>query len=254
MRNDDFRRQLNRVFDDVSGSPNPDLSDRVRSAVASAPEAPRGYWVAAVAAGVIAVLLIGVLAANNPLRRSTAPVGAGPSPTASASVQGSPSPTPSPNASPSATPTSQLPAFVCGQSDLPAAQANQPPVVFIGALRTGTHSSYDRITVEFTNGMPQDVQVGAPGGTSFTASPSGMTITVKGQHGILVTIHGSDLHTSYTGSIDIVTGYATLAEVRRVQDYEGVVQLGLGVNGAGCYRVFWLTNPNRLVIDVQAAS
>ena len=40
MRNDDFRRELNRVFDDVSGSPNPDLSDRVRSAVASAPEAP----------------------------------------------------------------------------------------------------------------------------------------------------------------------------------------------------------------------
>jgi hypothetical protein len=250
MRNEDFRRELTRVFDDVSGSPSSDLSDRVRSAVASAPEAPRAYWVAAVAAGVIAALLIGVLVANNPLRRSTAPVGAAPSPVPSASVAASPAPSPSPNA----TPTSQLPAFVCGQQDLPAAQANQPPVAYIGSLRTGTHNSYDRVTVEFTNGMPQDVQVGAPGGTSFTASPSGMTITVKGQHGILVTIHGSDLHTSYSGSIDIVTGYATLAEVRRVQDYEGVVQLGLGVNGAGCYRVFWLTIPNRLVIDVQAAS
>lgn len=258
MRNDDFRRELNRVFDDVSGSPNADLSDRVRSAVASAPEASKPYWIAAVAAGVIAALMIGVLVANNPLRRSIGPVGAGPSPTSSASVVGSPTPSPSPNASPaptpSATPTSQLPAFVCGQQDLPAAQANQPPVVFIGSLRTGTHGSYDRVTIEFTNGVPQDVQVGGPGGTSFTASPSGVTITVKGQHGILVTIHGSDLHTSYNGSIDIVTGYATLAEVRRVQDYEGVVQLGLGVNGAGCYRAFWLTNPNRLVIDVQAAS
>jgi hypothetical protein len=250
MRNDDFRRELNRVFDDVSGSPNPGLGDRVRSAVASAPEAPKPYWVAAVAAGVIAALIVGVLVVNNPLRRSTGPAGVGPSPAPSASVEGSPTPSPSPSASP----TSQLPSFVCGQQDLPATEANQPPVVFIGSLRTGTHNSYDRITVEFTNGMPQDVQVGAPGGTSFTASPSGMTITVKGQHGILVTIHGSDLHTSYTGSIDIVTGYATLAEVRRVQDYEGVVQLGLGVNGAGCYRVFWLTNPNRLVIDVQAAS
>jgi hypothetical protein len=254
VRNDNFRRELSRVFDDVSGSPSPDLSDRVRSAVASAPEAARTYWVAAVAAGVIAVLLIGVLVANNPLRRSTGPVGAAPSATPSASVVGSPTPSASPNASPSPTPTSQLPAFVCGQQDLPAPQANQPPVAFIGSLRTGTHGSYDRITIEFTNGTPQDVQVGGPGGTSFTASPSGMTITVKGDHGILVTIHGSDLHTSYSGSIDIVTGYATLAEVRRVQDYEGVVQLGLGVNGAGCYRAFWLTNPNRLVIDVQAAS
>jgi hypothetical protein len=258
MRNDDFRRELNRVFDDVSGSPNPDLSDRVRSAVASAPEAPRPYWVAAVAAGVIAVLIIGVLVANNPLRRPTGPVGAATSPSPSASAVGSPTPSASPSASPSpapsATPTSQLPAFVCGQQDLPAAQANQPPVAFIDSLRTGTHGSYDRLTVEFSNGTPQDVQVGAPGGTSFTASPSGMTITVIGQHGILVTMHGADLHTSYNGSIDIVTGYATLAEVRRVQDYEGVVQLALGVNGAGCYRAFWLTNPNRLVIDVQAAS
>ncbi|HVS49389.1 MAG TPA: hypothetical protein VHJ99_10835, partial [Candidatus Dormibacteraeota bacterium] len=70
--------------------------------------------------------------------------------------------------------------------------------------------------------------------------------------GILVIIHGADLHTSYSGSTDIKTGDASLVEVRQVEDFEGVVQLGLGVSGATCYRVFTLANPIRLVIDIQA--
>jgi hypothetical protein len=128
-------------------------------------------------------------------------------------------------------------------------------VVFISAVRTGSHTGYDRVTIEFANGIPQDVTVSAPApGTAFTLSPSGMQATLKGDHGILITVHGSDLHTSYTGSTDIVTGDPTIAEVRRVQDFEGVVQLGLGVNGIGCYNAFWMTGPDRLVIDVQQAA
>jgi len=244
--NENFRDDLNRVFDQVSGSPSPALSDRVRSAVATAPEARGPYWIAAVAAGVIAVLIVGVLFVANPLRRPRVPVGAVPTPSPSVVV----SPTPAP--------TDNLPAFTCAAQDYVFKQTTPPqptpPVAFVSDLRTGTHGTYDRITVEFANGVPHDVQVGAPSsGSSFTTSPKGDTVTLKGDHGILVVIHGADLHTSYSGSVDIVTGYATLAEVRRVEDFEGVVQLGLGVNGGGCYRAFWLTGPDRLVIDVQSA-
>ena len=243
MGNDDFRHELNRAFDEVSGSPSPALSDRVRSAVTHAPDARGPYWIAGVAAAVIAVLIVGVLFVANPLRRPTGPVGAGqPSPTGSQSA--------SPSASP--TPTAQLPAFVCTAQDFPANQT-PPPLAYISAVRTGTHGTYDRVTIEFANRVPGAVQISAPGGTTFTMSPSGQSATVKGDHGILVTIHDADLHTSYSGSIDIVTGYGTLVEVRRVEDFEGVVQLGLGVKGSGCYRAFFMTNPDRLVIDVQAA-
>jgi len=252
--NENFRDDLNRVFDNVSGSPSPALGDRVRSAVATAPEARGPYWIAAVAAGVIAVLIVGVLFVANPLRRPTVPVGAVPTP--SPSVMASPSP--SVVASPTPAPTDNLPAFTCSAQDPVFQQTTPPqptpPVAFIGALRTGTHGTYDRITVEFGNGVPHDVQVGAPSSNpTFTTSPKGDTVTLKGDHGILVVIHGADLHTSYSGSIDIVTGYATLAEVRRVEDFEGVVQLGLGVDGSGCYRAFWVSNPDRLVIDIQTA-
>lgn len=244
MTDDNFRRELNRVFDDVAGSPSPAMRDRVRDGIAVAPETRGPYWLAGVAAAVIAVLIVGVLVVGGPLRRVPSPAGGGvtqPTPTHSAS------PVPSPEASPQ-----QL--FICEAGDLAAPSgASTPPVAYVSAVRTGAHGSYDRVTIEFSNGVPGDVQISAPGSTTFTASPSGQQLTVKGSHGILVTIHGADLHTAYSGSIDIVTGDATLAEVRRVEDFEGVVQLGLGVNGTGCYRAVWMSNPDRLVIDVQAA-
>jgi hypothetical protein len=51
-----------------------------------------------------------------------------------------------------------------------------------------------------------------------------------------------------------VTNYTALAEVRRVQDFEGVVQLALGVNGRSCFRTLFLSSPNRLVIDIPTGS
>ena len=77
-------------------------------------------------------------------------------------------------------------------------------------------------------------------------------MTLAGKNGILVVIHNADLHTGYSGSRDIKAGYAALVEVRIVEDFEGVVQLAIGVSGATCYRAFLLASPNRLVIDIQA--
>jgi hypothetical protein len=36
-----------------------------------------------------------------------------------------------------------------------------------------------------------------------------------------------------------------------MEDFEGVVQWGLGLSKSACYRAFFLTNPTRLVIDIQ---
>src|SRR5205807_1255979 len=102
------------------------------------------------------------------------------------------------------------------------------PCAFVSALRTGTHTGYDRLTIDFSNGGPSGaVELRPQSGTTFTQSPSGMTVTLNGKNGIMVVIHGADLHSSYSGSVDIVTGYATLVEVKRLEDFEGVVQLGL---------------------------
>ena len=89
-------------------------------------------------------------------------------------------------------------------------------------------------------------------GTKFALGESGQTVTLAGKNGILVVIHGADAHTSYSGPRDLKTNYPRLVETRITEDFEGVVQLGLGINGPACYRVSVLTNPTRLVIDVQA--
>jgi hypothetical protein len=244
VSNENFRRELNQAFDQMSGSPSPTLRERVRSSISDAPAARGPFWIATIAAAVLAVLIIGVLFVANPARRPTSNVGPG-VPTASPSATASPSPTP--------TPDSGLPAFVCLSGSASGAHSVASPTGYVSALRTGTHSGYDRLTIEFSGGGPDGtVEIKPQSGTTFTASPSGMSMTLKGSNGILVVIHGADLHTSYSGSLDIVTGYATMAEVRRVEDFEGVVQLGVGINGPACYRAFWLSSPDRLVIDVEA--
>ncbi len=240
MSNEEFRRDLNNVFDDVSGTPTSNLSDRIRSAVAQPPEARGPYWLAAVAAGVIAVLIVSVLYVAGPLKPAPSQVGG---------VTSTPTPTASsaPSASPAPSPTASQQPFTCTAENLMPTSVTQP-LYAINALRTGTHTGYDRITIEIAV-VP--VAVTVQGGTTFTRSPSGLQTTLKGKNGILVTMHNTDLHSNYSGPRDIVTGFSGLAEVSIVQDFEGTAQLALGVNGASCYRVTWLTNPSRLVIDVQ---
>ena len=240
MPNENFRNELGHAFDEMTGSPPPALPDRVRSSLTELPEQRGPFWIAGVAAALIAVLIVGILVvANNRRPTSTSPA----APPAAAA----PTTTAVPTAQPSPTP-----AFVCQSSQ--GSTTTQAPASLISALRTGTHTGYDRLTIEFSNGAPTGaVQISGQNGNTFTLSPSGMPVTLKGNNGWLVTIHGADMHTSFTGSRDIVTGYPALAEVRVIEDFEGVVQLGLGVNGNACYRAFFLTNPSRLVIDIQAS-
>jgi hypothetical protein len=234
VSNENFRRELNAEFEQISGAPSPALRDRVRSSIAQAPEAQGRYWIAAVAAVVVAVLIVGVLYVTNPLHRP--PISSGP-------VVTSPTPTTSATATP----------FLCAAS-APITSPSAPPVAFIDALRTGTHTGYDRLTVEFQNGQPSNIELRPQSGTAFTHGASGQPVTLAGQNGILVVIHGADLHTSYSGPTDIKTGYSALVEVQSVEDFEGTVQLALGINGPACYNVSFLSNPSRLVIDVSTAT
>ena len=250
MSNENFRRELNGLFDDMSGAPSPALRDRVRSAVANPPaERPQGFWIAGVATAAIAIIIVGTLfvASRGARLPNLVPGGI---------TNSSPSPSPSPVPSP--TPiviASPAALFVCTSGSVPLGSSH-PAMAFIDAVRTGSHAGYDRVTIEFQNGTPASVELTPQTGTRFTLSPSGQTVQLEGQNGILVTIHGADLHTAYSGPIDILTHYrgsTALVEVRRVQDFEGVVQLALGVNGRACYIATVLTNPDRIVIDVPAS-
>jgi hypothetical protein len=229
MTNENFKRELGSVFDEMAGSPSSALPDRVRSSLANVPEQRGPYWIAGVAAAVIALVVIGVLFVGNPLKHQPNKIvpGAG------------------------ASPTPTVP-FVCTSSKGPFTSPQGPAVSFIDTLQTSTHSGYDQVTIGFKNGQPGAFELHPQSGTRFTLGASGQAVTLAGKSGLLVVILGADLHTSYSGPTDIQPGYPALVEVRQIEDFEGVVQLGLGVTGEACYRTAVLANPARLVIDVQA--
>lgn len=242
-----FRRDLNREFDAISGSPSPALSARVRSALAQGRPARTGpFWMAGLAGGLIAAIVVGVLVVASFNRHQTG-VLPGTAPTPSSNPSPSFTPSPSPAQTP---PDSNLPAFICA-GPVSLAGAQSPAVAFVDAVRTGTHTGYDRVTIEFNNGEPGSVDMSQHSGTTFTQGASGQQVTLNGIAGLLVIIHGADEHTAYSGSIDIKTAYSVLLELRQVEDFEGTVQWGLGLSKSACYRAFYLTNPARLVIDIQ---
>jgi hypothetical protein len=249
MSRESFRRDLNRAFEAMSGPPSPALSARVRSALSQPAPARTGpFWIAGVAAALIAAIVIGVFVVANLNRYLTSVVpGTVPSASPTASASASPSVTPTPVQTP---PDSSLPPFVCG-SFTSIAPKDAPPSAYIDAVRTGTHSGYDRITIEFQDGPPGSIDLRPQDNATFTASPRGEVVMLAGSAGILVVIHSADEHTAYSGATDFKTGYPVLLEARQMEDFEGYVQWGLGLSKSACYRAFFLTNPTRLVIDIQ---
>jgi hypothetical protein len=241
--NENFRHELGHVFDEMAGSPSAALPDRVRSSFANVPERRGPFWIAGIAAALIAAIVVSLLVVANLNRHQTTLVpGSLLSPSPSASQQ------PTPSASPTA--TSSLPAFTCGSSAWNYPSTKVPPLALVDAVRPGTHPGYDRLTIEFASGHPTGLALSEQSST-FTQGGSGQPITLEGSAGILVTIRGADEHTGYSGPIDFKTGYPVLLEARQVQDFEGTVQWGLGLSKSPCYRAFFLTSPTRLVIDVQ---
>ncbi len=241
MSRESFRRDLNRALEAMSGPPSPALSARVRSALSErAPAGPGPFWIAGLAAALIAAIVIGVFVVSNFNRHLTSGV-----------PGGLPSPSPV-----QTSPDTNLPAFSCNSYTgfvMKTTSPPQPPIAFIDMVRTGTHSGYDRITIEFQNGDPSKVDVTTQNNATFTQGASGQSVTLAGSAGLLVVIHGADEHTAYSGATDFKTAYPVLLEARQMEDFEGVVQWGLGLSKSACYRAFFLANPTRLVIDIQTS-
>jgi hypothetical protein len=240
MGRDDFRRELRDGFESIAGPPDSGLTARVHSALVEAPERRDPVWVAGVAAVVIAAVVLGALFLAGPLRQQNLPV-----------------PGAIPTQSPSPLPTSDvsnLPAITCNNANSVATEGHvAAPIAYVNGVRTGAHTGYDRITIQFQNGLPGDIQIATQNNATFTQGASGRQVVLQGSAGLLITMHGADEHTKYTGAVDFKTSYPVLLESQQVQDFEGVVQWGLGLSRGACYRAFVLQSPDRLVIDFSTS-
>ena len=184
----------------------------------------------------------------------------------SPSVAPSDSPIASPSAAPSTTaseaasveasaaasePTESLPAFVCTPSATIASTTNRAQITDV---RVGTHDGYDRVVFEFASGLPDAVIEGVL--PPMYADPSGIEMDVAGTAFLRVTMHGATKLSpegglTYGGSTSFKPGFDRLAQLIEGGDFEAVSTWYLGLDGAGCFRVLALSDPSRLVIDIE---
>jgi hypothetical protein len=154
-----------------------------------------------------------------------------------------------PPVTPPTPPGTNLPAFSCGD-----AQGGKTGVANVITARTSEQIGYDRFVLQF-DGIVPTYSVKRQPKPVFTLGASGQTVTLSGTAGVLITVHSATGNTTFTGSNDLIhSEYAVIKEARQVQDFEGTVAWGLGINKPACMRVFTLSDPARLVVDLQTPS
>src|SRR4029077_7354351 len=156
MGREDFRRELRDGFESIAGPPEAGLTARVHSALVEAPERRGPVWIAGLAAALIAALAVGALFIAGPLRQQNQQ----PLPAGLATI--------SPNPLPTSDATNLL-AITCNNATTVATggQAAQS-TAYINEGGPGTHTGYDRVTIQFQNGLPGDIQIATQDNATFT--------------------------------------------------------------------------------------
>jgi hypothetical protein len=117
-------------------------------------------------------------------------------------------------------------------------------------VATGCHPSFDRFVVRARFATPRyDVRYVK----RIIADGSGRPVPLRGTKRIRVVIRNARGHTS--GGTNLLPGVRTplcpnLRQIKTAGDFEGVVSFGLGLRRKTGFRVFRLTGPTRIVIDV----
>lgn len=114
----------------------------------------------------------------------------------------------------------------------------------------GCHASYDRFVVRADFNAPgYDVRYVR----RLVYDPSGRPVSILGAKDIRVVFKLAGGHDNR--GTNLLAGTLTprcpnLLQVKKTGDFEGVVSFGLGLRKTAGFRVFRLTNPTRVVIDV----
>jgi hypothetical protein len=171
--------------------------------------------------------------------------------TASASTTAAPTPLP---ATPEATAGTTLPAFSC--QDQSGGTSGAAPMQLTAVRIAHQAAGYDRIVFEFAAppGMTPYLPaytVTRQASSTFVKDPSGMQVTLQGSNGLRIVFHGASAYGSYSGSQDLKPGLSVLKEAEQIGDFEAVLSWGAGLSQPSCMRAFELSNPTRLVIDIQ---
>ena len=136
---------------------------------------------------------------------------------------------------------------------VPVASAQSTPT--LSNIRTGRHADFDRVVLDMS-GQPSEHR--AMEVTTVENCGSGNPIAMPGSNEILhVVLFGAAAHDengnpTYTGSRNFApSGLTNVKRVALTCDFEATLGIAVGYDRAAAWhRVFTLTSPNRVVIDI----
>lgn len=146
---------------------------------------------------------------------------------------------------------SALPAWQDQATSWSSPQARAPKVV---DLRFAPHRRFDRVVI--------DIDGRIPGGRAhyarrFTHDGSGEPVPIGGRSGIALSLSPARAHDRsgnvYRGPRVARPHLRTLKALAFTGDFEGVVSFGFALTHRAPYRIFFLHEPERLVIDFKHA-
>ena len=118
------------------------------------------------------------------------------------------------------------------------------------AVAAGCHPTFDRLVIRARFATP-GYQVRYV--NQITADPSGNPVPLQGAKRIRVVVRSARGHTSAGANLlpSVLTPLCPeLRQIKKAGDFEGVVSFGLGVRRKRGFRIFRLSGPTRIVIDV----
>jgi len=153
----------------------------------------------------------------------------------------SPTPTPTPTTSPGGTPNSSCTTLTGGSAIASST---------LTAIRAAHNPGFDRLVFEWSGAAVPQYEIKV---ASTFIAPSGQAVRVDGNAFFSVRMNGQ-AHTdagarSYTQPDPYRPGLPLIREVKLVEDFEGVVLFGVGLERLACPTVLTLLSPARIVLD-----
>jgi hypothetical protein len=124
-------------------------------------------------------------------------------------------------------------------------------VGYLTAISVGRHFGYDRVVFTFSEGNP-GYTVGFV--NKVVSDPKGDVVALPGRAFLRIVFHPSSGYQTYNGPSSITPTFPALLQVRTAGDFETYLSFGIGLSQRAGFRVFTLTQPYRVVIDVAHRS
>jgi len=130
---------------------------------------------------------------------------------------------------------------------------NPSPTPHLVGIRTGRHATFDRVVLDLRGRAPGYVVSYV---STVRTDGSGRVVDLAGRYNVMIRLRPAQAHTdsgtaTYTGPKRFWVGDPELREVALVGDFEGVVSVALGLRNRTGFRVFTLSDPTRIVVDIH---